>query len=438
MARSGRSYRRTPTMLWTPHYPDASMRNAEIAAALDELAVLYELDGANRFRVLAYKDAAKLIRDCPQSVEELALAGRATELDGIGDTLQTKIVALLDRGRDPRGGEAQAEVPGNARRGHPAARDRRQDRAQDVRRARRHVARRASRRCRAAAAARRQGARREGRGERARRDRQDRGRGPRRAPAALGRARGRRAARRGPARAPGLRAGRDGGLGAALGRDLQGHRHRRHCRATPRRWSRPCSSTSSPPSGAARARAAASIRTHNGIGIDLRIVPPAEFGNLLQHFTGSKEHNVKLRERAVRMGLSVSEHGIKQVSSGDVETFEDRGRASTAVSASPTSSPSCAREWTSSRSPTPSSTASCPSSSSSATSAVTCTAHDALRRQGGAHRHGRDGEVDGLLVHRRSPTTRRRTASATTYSPTRCSSGSRRSASSTRRPGRRG
>ncbi len=65
------------------------------------------------------------------------------------------------------------------------------------------------------------------------------------------------------------------------------------------------------------------IRTHNGIGIDLRIVPPAEFGNLLQHFTGSKEHNVKLRERAVRMGLSVSEHGIKEVASGDVDTFED-------------------------------------------------------------------------------------------------------------------
>ncbi len=63
-------------------------------------------------------------------------------------------------------------------------------------------------------------------------------------------------------------------------------------------------------------------RTHNGIQVDLRIVPPDEFGNLLQHFTGSKEHNVKLRERAVKMGLSVSEHGIADVESGEVEKHE--------------------------------------------------------------------------------------------------------------------
>jgi DNA polymerase (family 10) len=66
----------------------------------------------------------------------------------------------------------------------------------------------------------------------------------------------------------------------------------------------------------------ARIRTHNGIGVDLRIVPPEEFGNLLQHFTGSKEHNVKLRERAVKMGMSVSEHGIKDTESGDVSAFQ--------------------------------------------------------------------------------------------------------------------
>ena len=56
--------------------------------------------------------------------------------------------------------------------------------------------------------------------------------------------------------------------------------------------------------------------------IDLRIVPPEEFGNLLQHFTGSKEHNVKLRERAVKMGMSVSEHGIKDTETGEVSAFE--------------------------------------------------------------------------------------------------------------------
>ncbi len=63
-------------------------------------------------------------------------------------------------------------------------------------------------------------------------------------------------------------------------------------------------------------------RTHNGIALDLRIVPPDELGNLLQHFTGSKEHNVKLRERAVKMGLSVSEHGIADTETGDVTRCE--------------------------------------------------------------------------------------------------------------------
>ena len=47
-------------------------------------------------------------------------------------------------------------------------------------------------------------------------------------------------------------------------------------------------------------------------------MPPAAFGNLLQHFTGSKDHNVALREEAVARGLSVSEHGITDTESGDV------------------------------------------------------------------------------------------------------------------------
>ena len=52
------------------------MRNAEIAAALEELAVLYELDGAVRYRFLAYKEAARVIRQSPVSVSELAREGR--------------------------------------------------------------------------------------------------------------------------------------------------------------------------------------------------------------------------------------------------------------------------------------------------------------------------------------------------------------------------
>jgi DNA polymerase (family 10) len=65
----------------------------------------------------------------------------------------------------------------------------------------------------------------------------------------------------------------------------------------------------------------ARITTHNGIAVDLRIVAPEAYGNLLQHFTGSAEHNVELRERALTMGLSVSEHGITEVESGEVARY---------------------------------------------------------------------------------------------------------------------
>jgi DNA polymerase (family 10) len=52
------------------------------------------------------------------------------------------------------------------------------------------------------------------------------------------------------------------------------------------------------------------LRTHTGLHLDLRIVAPDQFGNLLQHFTGSKEHNMALRDAAVRKGLHVSEYGV--------------------------------------------------------------------------------------------------------------------------------
>jgi DNA polymerase (family 10) len=57
-----------------------------------------------------------------------------------------------------------------------------------------------------------------------------------------------------------------------------------------------------------------------GCQVDLEIVPPNEYGSLLQHFTGSKEHNVKLRTYAQTINMSVSEHGIKK--SGKLNTFK--------------------------------------------------------------------------------------------------------------------
>ena len=87
------------------------MRNAEIADALTELATLYELDGAIRYRVLAYREAARVIRQSPVSVEELARAGRATELPGIGKTLEGKIVTLLDTGEIPSAAKLKRKFP---------------------------------------------------------------------------------------------------------------------------------------------------------------------------------------------------------------------------------------------------------------------------------------------------------------------------------------
>ena len=64
----------------------------------------------------------------------------------------------------------------------------------------------------------------------------------------------------------------------------------------------------------------ASIWLPGGLQIDLRVLPDHLYGNLLQHFTGSREHNIKLRELAVRANLRVSENGILNLESGEVIT----------------------------------------------------------------------------------------------------------------------
>ena len=67
----------------------------------------------------------------------------------------------------------------------------------------------------------------------------------------------------------------------------------------------------------------ATVITKQGLRLDLRVVPPESYGDLLQHFTGSKEHNVALREQAQRNGLSISEYGVTVVETGEVHTFRD-------------------------------------------------------------------------------------------------------------------
>jgi DNA polymerase (family 10) len=72
---------------------------------------------------------------------------------------------------------------------------------------------------------------------------------------------------------------------------------------------------------AAKGGTKATVVSHDGLRFDLRVVPPECYGNLLQHFTGSKGHNVAMREEAQRRGLSISEYGVTEVESGAVRTF---------------------------------------------------------------------------------------------------------------------
>jgi DNA polymerase (family X) len=67
----------------------------------------------------------------------------------------------------------------------------------------------------------------------------------------------------------------------------------------------------------------ASIWLSGGLQIDLRVLPDHLYGNLLQHFTGSREHNIKLREHAVRSSLRVSENGILNLENGEVITCSE-------------------------------------------------------------------------------------------------------------------
>ncbi|GIK76467.1 MAG: DNA polymerase/3'-5' exonuclease PolX [Actinomycetes bacterium] len=294
------------------------MHNAEIAAAFRELGTLYELDGANRFRVLAYRDAARTIAESPVPVGELARAGRATELEGIGDTIQEKIVALLDEGEIPAARKLKQRLPATLVEltRLPGVG------AKTVRRIYDETGIATLEGLRAAAAA----------GELS----GLRGLGPKfeqNVLAALDR----------------IEAEGDGErrllsdvreIGAELVAGLRSHAAAGEVilAGSARRWADTCKdidivATASDPTALAHALIGHDLigeagnpsangvraRTHNGIAVDLRIVPAAELGNLLQHLTGSAAHNVKLRERAQRMGLSVSEHGIAEIE-GDAVT----------------------------------------------------------------------------------------------------------------------
>jgi len=89
------------------------MTNAEIAAVLDQIADLLEFQGANPFRVRAYRNAARAINDLPEPVEDVAASAdrRLTDIAGIGKDLAEKVVTLVATGSLPMLEDLLAEIP---------------------------------------------------------------------------------------------------------------------------------------------------------------------------------------------------------------------------------------------------------------------------------------------------------------------------------------
>jgi len=293
------------------------MTNAEIAAALEELGVLYELDGAVKYRVLAYSAAAKAIRESPVSVAELAAGGRATEVPGVGKTLAEKIDALIETGEIPAAVKLKAKfpptlievtrVPGlGAKTARLLFEELEVASLEDLKEA--------------------------AEGERIR---DLKGLGPKAEENVLAALERLGEPGEGPGRVL-LSAVRP--IAEELAAVLREHPAARRVEVagSARRWAETCKdidliATAEEPAALAEHLAGHELiaaagtagpngvraQTHNGISVDLRIVAPEAFGNLLQHFTGSAAHNVQLREEAVGRGLSVSEHGIVETENGE-------------------------------------------------------------------------------------------------------------------------
>lgn len=89
-----------------------TIQNSEIAGMFEQLADLLEIQDENPFRIRAYRNAARVIRDHPRQVSELALGGAdLSELPGIGKDLAGKIKTILRTGKLPLLDKLRARVP---------------------------------------------------------------------------------------------------------------------------------------------------------------------------------------------------------------------------------------------------------------------------------------------------------------------------------------
>src|SRR5947208_2248358 len=89
------------------------MQNPDIARLFDEVADLLEIQGANPFRVRAYRNAARVVRDYPDPLDDVVRSGERdlTEIPGIGDDLAEKITAIVTTGELPLRKELAAQLP---------------------------------------------------------------------------------------------------------------------------------------------------------------------------------------------------------------------------------------------------------------------------------------------------------------------------------------
>jgi DNA polymerase (family X) len=295
-------------------------RNNELAEQFELLGDLMELEGADAFRVGAYRRAAARIRETPSSVAQLALKGKAKELQDIGKTIEAKIVEVVDDGEIHALTKRKEVVPAEVATfmrlpglGPKTARRIWQELgittvaglkvAAEAEGLRGHAGIGAGTEAKIAIALAQPRA----------------AEGPRRA--LLG------------TTLPKLRAVVDllREHPAAVEVSIAGSARR--MRETVRDLD--IIATATDPQAlvdhfcsfewvidvAAKGSTKATVVSNDGLRFDLRVVPPESYGNLLQHFTGSKNHNVALREDAVRRGFSVSEYSITVVETGAEHRF---------------------------------------------------------------------------------------------------------------------
>ncbi len=295
----------------------ASLTNDSIAERFELLADLLELDGAVAYRVLAYRRAAKTLRDTPESVVRLSQQGRLTELPGVGNTIADKVAELIATGKisalekllavTPAGVIPLMRVPGigprTARRVFTELGVTTVDEVLDAARAGRI-------RDISGLGEKTEQAILEGLQAPPREQKRDR----------VSSGKLRPFADRIVADLRECDAVEDCDLAGSLRRFTETAKDVDVVVATraPSDVAERIVSLDWVAIVEARGETKVTCVAHDGTRVDVRMVEPEVYGNLLQHLTGSKDHNVALRESAVRAGLKVSEYGVEEVETGTV------------------------------------------------------------------------------------------------------------------------